>query len=323
MNSSEVLDSSSKITIYKKERSFFKELRDNKIMYLMSLPGLLYLILFCYVPMVFIVIAFKDFNVQDGIFGSPWVGFKNFEFFFTAASKAWQTTYNTVVLNSFFIVTDVIFQMGFAILLNEINNRFFKKITQSIFFFPYFLSWVVIGAIIYNLFATEYGAINGILKSIGFQPVAWYNHPEYWKSILIGTHIWKWTGYGSLIYMAAMAGFDGSCYEAAVVDGASKLQQIRRITIPMLIPTATVLVLFAIGRIFFGDFGMVYGIVRDVGPLLQTTEVIDTYVYRAMRQTADFSLATSIGMWQSVLGLIVVIISNKLSKRFNDGTSLF
>lgn len=307
----------------KKQDSFRKEIRNNRLMYLMSLPGILYLILFCYLPMVFIVIAFKEFNVRDGLFGSPWVGFKNFEFFFSGASKVWQTTYNTVVLNVLFIVTDLIFQMGIAILFNEIHNKYFKKVTQSIYFFPYFLSWVVIGAIIYNLFASDYGAINGMLKTLGLQAVAWYNHPEYWKAILVGAHIWKWTGYGSLIYMSAMAGFDNSVFEAARVDGASKFQSIRNITIPMLMPTATILVLFAIGRIFFGDFGMVYGVVRDVGPLLQTTEVIDTYVYRSMRQTGDFAFSAAIGIWQSTLGIIVIIISNRFSKRFNDGTSLF
>lgn len=272
---------------------------------------------------MYIIIAFKNYNVQDGILGSPWAGLKNFEFFFSYASKAFLTTYNTVVLNSLFIVSDLVFQMGFAILLNEIRNTFIKKTTQSIFFFPYFLSWVVVGAIIYNLFSGEYGAINGMLKTLGLAPVSWYTHPEYWKAILVFTNIWRWTGYGSLIYMAAMAGFDTSYYEAAIVDGASKMQRIRYVTIPMLMPTAIVLALFAIGRIFYGDFGMVYGIVRDVGPLLQTTEVIDTYVYRAMRQTGDFALATAIGLYQSIVGSLLVILSNRLSKRLSGGTSLF
>jgi putative aldouronate transport system permease protein len=298
-------------------------MRSNALAYLMCVPGVVYLFLFCYLPMMYIVIAFKDYNVQDGIFGSPWAGLKNFEFFFSYASKAFVATINTVVLNTLFIISDVIFQMGFAILLNEIGKTFAKKVIQSILFFPFFLSWVVIGAIIYNLFSGEYGAINGMLKALGLSPVSWYSHPEYWKAILVGTHVWRWTGYGSLIYMAAMAGFDTSCYEAAIVDGASKIQQIRYITIPMLMPTTIILVLFAIGRIFYGDFGMVYGIVRDVGPLLQTTEVIDTYVYRAMRQTGDFSLATAIGIYQSIVGFIIVLFSNRLSKRLSGGTSLF
>lgn len=306
-----------------RKRGFFKELRTNRLMYLMSLPGVIYLLLFCYLPMVFVVIAFKDYNVRTGLLGSPWVGFKNFEFFFSDASKVWQTTSNTLALNSLFIVTDVVFQMGIAILLHEIRSKAFKKISQAMFFFPYFLSWVVVGAIIYNLFASEFGAVNGLLALFGKPPIAWYGHPEYWKAILVGAHVWKWTGYGALIYMAALAGIDSSIYEAAHIDGANRLQCIRSLTIPMLIPTATVLVLFSLGRIFFGDFGMVYGIVRDVGPLLQTTEVIDTYVYRAMRQTGDFSLTAAIGLWQSSLGIIVILVSNKLSKKINDGTSLF
>lgn len=289
----------------------------------MSIPGIIYLFLFCYLPMMYIIIAFKDYNVQDGIFGSPWVGFRNFEFFFSMGSKAWQSTYNTFVLNILFIVFDLIFQISVAILINEVKNKYFKNVTQSIFFFPYFLSWVVIGAIVYNLLSGEYGAINGVLGLLGIEPVRWYNNPQYWKAILVITHIWKWTGYGSIIYMSAMAGFDTSYYEAATVDGASRFKCIRHITIPLLVPTATILVLFSVGRIFYGDFGMVYGVVRDVGPLLDTTEVIDTYVYRAMRKTGDFSFSAAIGIYQSILGFIVVFFSNKLSKRFNDNTSLF
>ena len=304
-------------------RSFAKEMRVNRLMYLMSLPGIIYLVLFCYLPMVFIVVAFKEFNVRDGLLGSPWVGLKNFEFFFSGASKVWQTTFNTLLLNLMFIFTDLIIQIGIALLFNEIRNKRFKKVAQSTMFFPYFLSWVVIGAIIYNLFSNDFGAINGILRSMGFQGISWFNHPEYWRAILLGSHIWKWSGYGSLIYMSAIAGFDSSIYEAASVDGANRFQAITRLTIPMLKPTATILVLFAVGRIFFGDFGMVYGVVRDVGTLLQTTEVIDTYVYRSMRQTGDFSLSAAIGIWQSALGIIVIMISNKLSKKYNEGNSLF
>jgi putative aldouronate transport system permease protein len=302
-----------------------RELRKNSVAYLMTVPGLVFLILFCYVPLAFIVIIFKSYNAHDGVFGSPWAQplLRNFEFFFGATGKALRATANTLALNVLFIATSLVLQMGLAILLNEIRAGAFKRIAQSIFFFPYFLSYVVIGAIVYNLFSSEYGSVNVILQSLGLPRVNWYQHPEYWKGILVGVNAWKWTGYGALIYMSAMAGFDTACYEAAVVDGAGAFQRIRSLTIPMLVPTATVLVLFDLGRIFFGDFGMVYGTVRDVGTLLATTEVIDTYVFRSMRQTGDFAMASAVGILQSLMGLSVIMACNALSRRINDGTSLF
>lgn len=307
----------------KKKRNFIiKELSDNKLVYLMALPGILVLFLFCYLPFSYIVIAFKSFNIQDGVFGSPWVGFDNFKFFFTSG-KAMQVTFNTVYLNLLFIFVDLIVQVSIAIFINEIRNKYFKTISQSIMFFPYFLSWVVIGEIIYSLFSSDRGAINGMLSTIGVHAVAWYKHPEFWRGILVGAHEWKFAGYGTIVYLAMMAGFDPSLYEAARVDGANRIQCIRFITLPMLKGTMIVLVLFSIGRIFFGDFGMVYAIVRDVGPLLQKTEIIDTYVYRALRQSGDFSMATAIGIYQSIMGLIVIVICNKVAKKINDGVGLF
>lgn len=308
---------------YKKIQDLFYELDKNKIAYIMALPGILFLIAFCIIPLAFIVIAFKRYNLMDGFFFSPFVGFDNFSFFFSFEDKAWQTVFNTVLLNSIFIIVDVFLQVCFAIMLNEIRCKFFKKISQSIFFFPYFLSWVVIGSIIYGILSSDLGAINNLFSLIGLEPIKWYNHPEHWRAILVIAHIWKWTGYGIIIYLATIAGFDTSCFESAIVDGANKLQEIVHITIPMLKPTIIVLVLFSVGRIFFGDFGMVYGIVRDLGPLLSTTEVIDTYVFRSLRQTQDFSIPTAIGLFQSILGFITIFFANKFAKKINDGSGLF
>ena len=308
--------------IYKRNK-FLYEIAKNKVLYLMSAPGVIFLLLFCYVPMGFIIIVFKQYNVHDGIFGSPWIGLKNFQFFFSSASKVWQTTYNTIIINASFIISDLIFQISIAILLNEIRNKYFKKLSQTLLFFPFFLSWVVIGSIIYNMFSNDYGAINSTLKSLGIETINWYMHPEYWRPLLVGAHIWKVTGYGSLVYLATISGFDTTIYEAAIVDGATKFQRIRFITLPLLVPTATILALFSIGRIFFGDFGMVYGIVRDFGPLLETTEVIDTYVFRSLRQYGNFSMSAAVGIYQSFLGLIVIMLSNRLVKKINSGNALF
>ena len=308
-----------------KRNGFIKEIRTNKLTYSMAVPGIIFLIFFCYIPYYYMVVAFKDFNLRDGVFGSPWVGLENFKFFFSAGGKAFETTRNTLLLNSYFIIFNLIAQVGLAIFVNEIKNKLFKNITQSFYFFPYFLSWVVIGEIIYNLFSSDYGAVNNILSGIGMQRIEWYRHPEYWRTILVIANIWKSTGYGTLVYLATMSSFDSSYYEAAIVDGASRFQCIRRITLPMLKPTIIILVLFSMGRIFFGDFGMVYGVVRDIGPLLSRVEIIDTYVFRAFRQmgAAGIGMSVAVGIYQSVFGLLVIVLSNKLAKRFNEGSALF
>lgn len=189
-------------------------------------------------------------------------------------------------------------------------------------FFPYFLSWVVVGAIIYGFFSSDVGVVNHILAQFGLEPVRWYSEPKYWKGIIIFANVWKWSGYSSIIYMAAMSNFDRSLFEAAEVDGANKLQRIIRLTIPMLKPTAVVLTLMSIGRIFYGDFGMIYGIIGNNPVLIDEVTVIDTYVYQSMR-TLGFSYATAIGLFQSVMGLILVTIMNRAAKKINDGEGLF
>ena len=300
------------------------ELLRNAPAYALCLPGLLYFLLFSYIPMAGIVLVFKDYNVVDGIFGSPWTEpwYNNFRFFFTSP-RVVEVTCNTLLLNFFFLLTSLLCQMGLAILLNELRVSSIKKLSQSIVFLPYFMSWVVVGGIVYSFFSNEYGVVNSTLRSLGMDPVKWYQSPQYWRTILIFTHIWKWSGYGSVIYMAAIMGIDPSLYESATIDGASRFKQALLITVPLLKPTAVVLVLMSIGRIFFGDFGMVYGIARDNGIILEDIEVIDTYVYRSMRVTGDFSLSTAIGMYQSLMGLVLLTLANWAAKKINDGVGLF
>jgi multiple sugar transport system permease protein/putative aldouronate transport system permease protein len=271
-----------------------------------------------------IVLVFKDYNVVDGIFGSPWIKpwYSNFRFFFTSQQVP-RVTFNTLLLNLLFLVTSLICQMGLAILFHQIAIPWIKKLSQSIVFLPYFMSWVVVGGIVYSFFSNDYGVVNSTLRSLGLDTVKWYQSSQYWRTILVVTHIWKWSGYGSVIYMAAIMGIDPSIYESATIDGASRFKQAVFVTIPLLKPTAVVLVLLSVGRIFFGDFGMVYGIVRDNGILLEKVEVIDTYVYRAMRVTGDFSLTTAIGMYQSLMGLVLLTCANAVAKRINDGEGLF
>ena len=301
---------------------FGKEMRANGLLYLMCVPAAVLLIMFCYVPFAGVWMAFTHFNVVDGIFGSEFVGLENFKFFFQKGSMAWKATYNTLVINFFGIILGLVFPISIAIALNEAKNKAFRKLTQSMMFFPYFLSWVVVGVIIYGLFATDIGVFNGLRESFGLEPIRWYAEKKYWKAILIAANVWKWSGYSSIVYLAAMANFDAALYEAAKVDGANKLRQIVHLTLPMLLPTAVVLTLLSIGRIFFGDFGMVYGIVGNNPVISDAVTIIDTYVYQAMR-TLGFSFSTAIGLCQSMMGLILVTGANWAAKKINDGEGLF
>jgi len=300
-----------------------KELKKNRQLYLMCVPALLLLVLFAYIPMAGIWMAFTNYNVRDGIFGSEFVGLHHIIHFFTnSTGMGWKVIANTLVINFWSLIFGTAMPITIAICFNEIRGKIFKKISQSVIFFPYFLSWVVVAAIIYAFFATSNGAINAWLTEAGMETVRWYAEPKYWKPIIIFANVWKWCGYNSIIYMAAMAGFDSSLYEAAAVDGASRWAQIRHITLPLLVPTVVILTLMSIGRIFFGDFGMIYAIVGNNAMLYDEVAVIDTYVYSAMR-SLGFSYTTAIGLFQSVMGLIMVTGSNKLAKKITGGEGLF
>ena len=300
-----------------------KELKKNRQLYIMCIPALVILTLFSYVPMAGIWMAFTKYNIRDGIFGSEFVGLYNFKYFFTGGTGLGpKVIYNTLYINFFGLIFGTIFPITIAICFNEIRGKYFKKITQSAMFFPYFLSWVVVGAIVYAFFSTDTGMINRVLQATGHDIVRWYAEKKYWKGIIITADVWKWCGYNSIIYMAAMTNFDSSLYDAASVDGANRFQQIIHITLPLIKPTVVILSLLSIGRIFFGDFGMIYGIVGNNSLLYDEVAVIDTYVYSAMR-SLGFSYTTAIGLFQSVMGLILVTLSNKLAKKINDGGGLF
>lgn len=301
---------------------FLHEMKKNYTLYLMCVPAMVFMIMFNFIPMSGLWMAFTQYDLLDGIFGSKFVGLKNFEYFFFGTGMGPKTIWNTLYINFWGLILGLIVPITLAILFNEIQSKRFKQFTQSMMFFPYFVSWVVVGALIYGLFATDVGIVNKVLESLGKDPVRWYAEPQHWKPILIIANVWKWSGYNSIVYMAAMSGFDASLYEAAKVDGASKLQQIWYLTIPMLKSTAVILTLMSVGRIFFGDFGMVYGIIGNNSVIANEVAVIDTYVYNSMR-SLGYSYSTAIGLFQSVMGLVLVTLCNKLAKKINDGEGLF
>lgn len=300
---------------------WFKDFQKNKELFLLSLLPLLIIFIFSYLPIFGIVVAFKDFRYDLGFWRSDWVGFQNFKFLLTS-QDAFRITRNTLLLNSLFIITLLITSIGFALMLNELKRKY-VKIYQTVFFFPYFLSWVVAAYVFLSLLDMDLGLVNNILKHFGIEPVLWYNEPSYWPLILIFINLWKSAGYFTIIYYTGIMSIDSEYYDAAAIDGATKFQQIRTITIPFLVPLIIILVLLQIGRIFYADFGLFYQIPRDSSILYPTTDVIDTYVFRSLRKTGDIGMASAAGLYQSVVGFILVLASNLFVRKINPENSLF
>ncbi|HHW00276.1 MAG TPA: sugar ABC transporter permease [Clostridiaceae bacterium] len=317
-------ESKNKLRIINILFNFLKEIFKNKTLYAMAVPALVLLFLFNYFPLFGLIIAFKDYQFDKGIFGSQWMKplFYNFQFLFDSSS-ALRAIRNTLLLNFAFITIGVVTEVGFALMLNEIGCKWFKKTAQLITFLPYFISWIVVGVFVYNLFSSEHGAINGLLSSLGMREVDWYFTPGAWPIILILINRWKNTGYGCIMYLSTLTGIDSSYYEAANIDGATRWQQIRYISLPLLWPTIIVLVLLQLGKIMNADFGMFYATVGDASTLYPTTDVIDTFVYRALRITGDIGMASATGLVQSVLSFILVIGSNMIVKKIDEDSSLF
>lgn len=299
---------------------FINDIRKNKYLYLLALPAMIYLIIFAYLPMFGHLIAFEDFNVKKGLFGSPFVGLKHFKFFFLG--DYWmKVTWNTIYLNVLQIFFGTVITVASAIFLNEIRSVYYKKISQSLMFLPYFISWVVVAYMVQAMLSTKEGLINNLLVSLGMERVAWYSNPNYWPAIITFIHIWKSMGRGAIIYLAVITGLGNEYYESARIDGANRFQQIWHITLPLLKPTIVMMTLLSIGNIFYGDFGLIYPIVGDNGVLFPTTDVIDTYAYRGLRQ--NFAGSAAIVLWQSLMGLICIVGANWVTKRIDKDLSLW
>lgn len=293
------------------------------MLYLMMVPGLIYLLINNYIPMAGIVIAFKKLNFSKGIWNSPWVGLENFEFLFSS-KDAWIITRNTLLYNLAFIVVNMVVGIAIAILICEVRSKKMKKVYQSVILLPFLMSMVILSYIVYAMLSSENGLINNsILPMLNMEPIQWYQDPKYWPFILIFANCWKGVGYGCLIYIATLIGIDPAYYEAARLDGASKWQEITRITLPCLVPTIITLLLLSIGRIFYSDFGLFYQVPQNSGVLFPTTNVIDTYVYRALIEQGNISMSSAAGVYQSLVGFVVVIISNLVVRKYDKDRALF
>lgn len=292
-------------------------------LYLMMLPGCLYLLINNYIPMAGIVIAFKKVNFAQGIFKSPWAGLENFKFLFQT-KDAFIITRNTILYNIAFIFVNMVVAIFFAILICEVENKFAKKIYQSAILVPFLMSMVILSYIIYALFSSDNGMVNNsILPLFGKDAISWYNEPKYWPAILIITNCWKGVGYGCLIYISTIIGIDKAYYEAAELDGASRWQLIRYITLPGLKSTIITLTLLNVGRIFYSDFGLFYQVPMNSGTILETTNVIDTYVYRALLQLGNVGMASAAGVYQSLVGFVIVLLSNWAVRKLDADSALF
>ena len=308
------------LTINRKSK--WRTFRDNFELSVMLIPGILFFLIFSYIPMFGVIIAFKDYRNNLGILGSKWVGLRNFKFFFTS-QDAWRIARNTIGYGLVFIILGIVCSVTIAILLYEIKNKFALKFYQTTMILPHFLSWVIVGYITYILLEPNMGILNQILQFFGMKGIDWYLEPKYWVVILPLVNVWKTVGLNCIMYYAALMGVDEQLFEAATVDGASKWKQIKYITIPSLVPLMTVLTILHVGNIIKGDFGLFYNIPRNVGLLYPTTDIIDTYIYRGLQTGDDIGITTAVGLFQSFVGLVMVVATNKIVKKISPENSLF
>ena len=303
-----------------------KRFRNNKELLLLTIPGAIWFLVFAYLPMFGVIVAFKRWRIHGGFFeslmNSKWVGFDNFKFLFKS-SDAWLITKNTVLYNIVFIILGIVLPVTLAILLNELLNKKLAKFYQSSMFLPYFLSWVVVSYCLYAFLSPEKGYVNGILQSMGGKGISWYTEPKYWPFIIIFMSQWKAVGYGTVVYLASICGIDKSYYEAAMIDGASKFQQIKYITVPLLKPVMIIMFITSIGGMFRGDLGLFYQLPKDSGALYPVTNVIDTYVYRGLMNLGDIGMSSAASLYQSFVGLILIVTSNAIVRKVDEENAFF
>lgn len=306
----------------RKERSFIQNVIRYRVLLLMCLPAILFFFAFSYMPLPGIWVAFVKYNYRNGIFGSKFVGLQNFEFL-AESGKLLSLTRNTILYNLAFILLGNLLAVFIAILLNEMRSKWFKKVSQTLMFLPYFISQVLVGLLVYSLLNFDTGFINSILTAMSMEKWQPYADPKVWPVLMVIIYLWQQTGYNSVVYFAAIMGIDAETIEAVRVDGANGFQKIRYIILPSLKPTIVILILFALGGIVKGNFGLFYNIIGSNSILYPTTDIIETFVYRATMTDFNFSTASAVGLYQSVIGFVIVMAVNYIVKKIEPDYSLF
>ena len=295
--------------------------RNNLPLTALALPGIIMIFIFSYIPLYGLVLPFKDFKLDLGFFGSEWVGFENFRFLFSGSDML-NATKNTVLYNLFFVFIKPFFSVILALMLFEVSKRW-VKFYQTLLLLPFFVSWVVLSYALRVFLDMDVGMFNMIIKQFGGEPVMWYTDPKYWPVILIISAIWKGMGYDAVLYYAALMGVDRELFEAAEIDGAGKLRQMWYISLPMLKSIIVMMMILNIGKIFYGDFGLFYNLTLNSSLLYQTTDVIDTYVFRTMMVMGDVGMSAAACFLQSVVGFILVLATNLIVRRVDNDNALF
>lgn len=297
--------------------------KEDGTLFLMALPAILYLLIFAYLPMAGLVMAFQDLNISKGVFNSPFVGFKNFEFLFST-TDAWVITRNTVAYNLVFIVVNLAISVTLSLMLSSLRSSKFAKTTQTVFMMPYFLSYAVVAIVVNAFLHRDSGVVNLVLRMMGYPGLTnWYHQTRIWPALLVFVNAWKGCGYQTVLYLAVISGISSDYYEAAVLDGATKFQQARFITIPHLRFIIGISLILSMGSIFRGDFGLFFNVTMDTGRLYPVTDVIDTYIYRALTYLSNVGMSTAAGLYQSVVGFVLVLLSNKVVNRIDPDSAMF
>jgi len=299
-----------------------KKIKKTIPIYIMLLPGFLYLLINNYLPMGGLIIAFKDVKWNIGIWNSEWVGLANFEYLFKTPD-AFNITRNTIVYNIVFILLNLVVALLYAVLLSEIKKKICVKIYQTVIMLPFMISMVIVSYLAYAFLAGDNGLFNGLLNNLGRDSISWYTEPKYWPVILVVINCWKSVGYGTVVYLSSILGVDQELYEAAAVDGISELQKIRYITLPMIKPTIITMMLLNVGRIFYSDFGLFYQVPMSSGALIDVTSTIDTYVYRGLITLGDVGMSSAAGFYQSIVGFILIVLANWFTNRYSKENALF
>ncbi len=311
-----------KITVSRKNGIRRLQRKDNWQLFSLTIPGLILMILFNYLPMFGLVLAFKNYKASLGFFGSEWVGFKNFEFFFKSGIVE-RLLKNTLGMNLMFLAVNTVVTVILALFLYEIKNRIAIRVYQTVIFLPFVISWVAASYALYANLSDVNGIINGIMEFFGAEPVRWYITPEAWPTILLICYLWKQMGYGMIIYYGNLMAVDSSYYEAAQLDGANRVQMAWYISWPFIRPTVIMFTILTLGRVFSADFGLFYYMTKNSTMLYEATDVIDTYVYRALRVNGNVGMSAAIGLMQSVIGLAILLLANKLAKKVDEEGAVF